>query len=79
MANSPCDPCNALSPLRNDPPRKKPYIEFEQNASGYFWRLRDARGNCLAKAPRDYDSVVEMQLDLQQVKGIIKFATHVWI
>lgn len=54
-----------------------PFIEIEDNASGWFWRLRDRNHRCLAKSPKDYATFEEMKADLELVPAMIAKALTV--
>ena len=43
------------------------YVEIEENASGWCWRLRDRNNHCLAVSPRDYKTQGAMIEDLELV------------
>ncbi len=60
-------------------PESKVVVEFEKNASGYFWRLREATGRCIAVAARDYETSEEAKRDFSRVSSLMKFAKHVWL
>lgn len=47
------------------------FIEVEQNASGWYWRLRLKNHKCIATAPRDYPSFEEMKKELELVPNAI--------
>lgn len=54
-----------------------PFIEIEENASGYFWRLRDRDHKSLAVAPRDYATLKELKEYLEKVAPILEQALKV--
>lgn len=54
-----------------------PFIEVEENASGWFWRLRDRSHYCLAKSPRDYPTFEALKADLESVPPLLAKALTV--
>ena len=43
------------------------FYEIEENASGFYWRLRTRDHHCIAVSPRDYPTMEALRADLKLV------------